>query len=190
MTTTNTISQKPHVIFSLFFVTLWAVSGNSVAYGQKLGYVNTDFVLSKMPEYQKAQSEVDALAAKWQEEISGMQQSIDEKYSELKVEEVLLTEAMRKERVAEISEQEKTLKEYQQKVFGFEGLLYLKKQELFKPLQDEVFDAVEKVAKQNKLQFVFDKAGDLVMIYTNPIHDYTDYVLDELGLGEKEDTAR
>ena len=186
----NTIFRKPQVILSLVFITLWAISGNSAAYGQKLGYVNTDFVLSKMPEHQKAQAEVDALAVKWQEEISGMQQAIDEKYSELKVEEVLLTEAMRKERVAEISEQEKTLKEYQQKVFGFEGLYYLKKQELMKPLQDEVFDAVEKVAKQNKLQFVFDKAGDLVMIYTNPIHDYTDYVLDELGLGEKEDTAR
>lgn len=186
----NPIFRKPRVSLFLVFVTLWAVAGNLPAMGQKLGYVNTDFVLSKMPAYQKAQSEVDALAAKWQEEISGMQQAIDEKYSELKVEEVLLTEAMRKERVAAIGEQEKTLKEYQQKVFGFEGLYYLKKQELMKPLQDEVFDAVEKVAKQNKLQFVFDKAGDLVMIYTNPIHDYTDYVLDELGLGEKEDTAR
>ena len=186
----KTIFCKPNIILSIVFVTLCTISVPFFAFGQKFGYVNTDFVLSKMPEYQKAQSEVDALAAKWQEEIQTMQQQIDEKYSELKVEEVLLTEEMRKERLAEIEEQEKTLKEYQQKVFGFEGLHYLKKQELFKPLQDEVFDAVEKVAKQNNLQFVFDKAGDLVMIYTNPIHDYTDYVLDELGLGEEEDTAR
>ena len=183
----KTIFYHPRTILPIVFVTLWAVPS---AFGQKLGYVNTDFVLSKMPEQQKAQAEIDALASKWQEEILGMQQEIDEKYSELKVEEVLLTEEMRKERVEAIAEQEKTLKEYQQKVFGFEGLYYLKKQELMKPLQDEVFAAVEKVAKKNNLQFVFDKAGDIVMIYTNPIHDYTDYVLDELGLGEEEDTAR
>ena len=185
-----TIFCKQSAILSIVFVTLCTIGVPFYAFGQKIGYINTDFVLSKMPEYQKAQSEVDALAAKWQEEIQAMQLQIDEKYSELKVEEVLLTEEMRKERLQEIEEQEKTLKEYQQKVFGFEGLYYLKKQELTKPLQDEVFEAVEKVAKQNNLQFVFDKAGDLVMIYTNPIHDYTDYVLDELGLGEQEDTAR
>ena len=186
----TTIFRTPNAVLSIVFVTLCTIGVPFCAFGQKIGYINTDFILSKMPEQQKAQAEIDGLAAKWQEEIQALQQSIDEKYSELKVEEVLLTQEMRKERVKEIEEQEKTLKEYQQKVFGFEGLFYLKKQELMKPLQDEVFDAVEKVAKQNKLQFVFDKAGDIVMIYTDPIHDYTDYVLDELGLGEEEDTAR
>ena len=186
----TTIFRTPRAVLCIVFVTLCTIGVPFSGFGQKIGYINTDFILSKMPEQQKAQSEIDGLAAKWQEEIQAMQQSIDEKYSELKVEEVLLTQEMRKERVAEIEEQEKTLKEYQQKVFGFEGLFYLKKEELMKPLQDEVFEAVEKVAKQNKLQFVFDKAGDIVMIYTDPIHDYTDYVLDELGLGEEEDTAR
>ncbi len=187
---TKTIFCNPRVILSIVFVALCAVTETSPVFGQKMGYINTEFVLSKMPAQQKAQSEIDGLAAKWQEEILTMQQEIDEKYSELKVEEVLLTEDMRRERVTEITEQEKTLKEYQNKIFGFEGLFYLKKQELMAPLQDEVFAAVEKVAKKNNLQFVFDKSGDIVMIYTNPIHDYTDYVLDELGLGEKEDTAR
>ena len=183
----HTILYKPSVILSVVFVTLCAVTLPGSLFGQKFGYVNTEFVLNKMPAYQEAQQEVTTLAAQWQEEIQGMQQQIDEKYSELQVEEVLLTEEMRKERLEAIHEQEKTLKEYQQKVFGFEGLFYLKKEELVKPIQDEVFEAVGKVAKQNKLQIVFDKSGDLVMIYTDPIHDYTDYVLDELELGEPED---
>jgi len=67
---------------------------------------------------------------------------------------------------------------------------FLKKQELIKPSMEKVYEAVEKVAKDKKLQFVFDKAGDLVMIYTNPVHDYTDYVLEELGLGDPDDSIK
>ena len=177
-------------VFSIVFVTLCAFLTSPATFGQKFGYINTEYVLSKMPEYQEAQSEIQQLATQWQEEIQGMQLEIDDLYSELKAEEVLLTAEMRRERTEAIQQQEETLKEYQQKVFGFEGLYFLKKQELIKPIQDQVFDAVEKVAEENKLQIVFDKSGDLVMIYTNPIHDYTDYVLDELGLGEQEDTIR
>jgi len=84
----------------------------------------------------------------------------------------------------EIQSKEQEVKEYQKQVFGFEGLFFLKKKELMKPVQDEVFDAVEIVAKNHRLQIVFDKSSDLVMIYTDPIHDYTDFVLEESGLVE------
>src|SRR6202012_2118172 len=102
-------------------------------------------------------------------------------------EEVLLTEEMRKERQDTLNARDKALRDYQKKVFGFEGMLFLKKQELIKPVQDKVFEAVEKVAKAKQLQIIFDKSGDLVMIYTNPIHDYSDFVLEELNLGDKND---
>lgn len=177
-------------VLPIVFVTLCALLLSSATFGQKFGYINSDYVLSKMSEYQEAQSEIQQLATQWQEEIQGMQREVDDLYSELKAEEVLLTAEMRRERSETIQQKEETLKEYQQKVFGFEGLYHLKKQELIKPIQDQVFEAVEKVAEENKLQIVFDKSADLVMIYTNPIHDYTDFVLDELGLGEQEDTIR
>ena len=90
----------------------------------------------------------------------------------------------------EIQTEESKLKEYQKKVFGFDGLLFLKKQELIKPVQDKVWDAVDKVAKKNNLDIVFDKASELVMIYTNPRFDYTDFVLDELGLGDPNDVIK
>jgi len=184
------INSKKRFCFTLVFVTLCAALQPSPAIAQKFGYINTDFVLQKMPEYQEAQQQVDELAVGWQGEIQAKQQEVDEMYSELKAEEVLLTEEMRQERLETIHQMEDKLKEYTQKVFGFEGLLYLKKKELIKPVQDQVFEAVEKVAQQHKLQIVFDKSGDMVMIYTDPIHDYTDYVLDELGLGDKEDVIR
>ncbi len=184
------IKCKKKLGIPLLLVTLCASLLSHTASAQKFGYINSDFVLGKMPDYQEAQGQIDQLAAEWQEEIQAKQQEIDEMYSELKAEEVLLTEEMRSERLETIHQMEGKLKEYTQKVFGFEGLFYLKKQELIKPVQEKVFEAVEKVANQHKLQIVFDKSGDMVMIYTDPIHDYTDYVLDELGLGEKEDVIR
>jgi outer membrane protein len=160
---------------------------SQITFGQKFGYVDTEYVLSRMPEYKEAQSEIQKLAKGWEEEIQGMYKELEEKEVILQAEEVLLTQELKNERRAEIDRKWKEVKEYQKQVFGFEGLYFLKKKELVKPVQDQVFDAVEKVAKNNRLQIVFDKSGDLVMIYTDPIHDYTDYVLEELGLGENKE---
>jgi len=143
-----------------------------------------------MPEYAKAQSEIDQLSAGWQKEVEDMSRNVETLYVSLKAEEVLLTDEMKGERLETIHKKEAELKEYQRKVFGFGGLFFLKKQELIKPLQDKVFEAVEKVAKQNRLAIIFDKSGELVMIYTDPRHDYTDFVLEELGLGDPNDKIK
>ena len=157
---------------------------------QKFGYVDTNYVLGKMPEYKEAQGEIDKLSLAWQDEIQNMAKDIEAMYSAYQAEEVLLTAEMKRDRQEEIKKKELELKEYQKKVFGFEGLFFLKKKELVKPVQDKVFDAVEKVCKEQRLTIMFDKAGDLVMIYTDPRHDYTDYVLDELGLGDPNDVIK
>ena len=172
---------------SLVFLALFSLVQ---VYSQKFGYVDTDYVLSKMPQYSEAQSAIDKLSQGWQEEILGMSKDIEAMYSELQAEEVLLTADMKKERREEIKKKEVELKDYQKKIFGFEGLFFLKKKELIKPVQDEIFDAIERVCKEQRLAIMFDKAGDLVMIYTDPRHDYTDYVLDELGLGDPNDVVK
>ena len=164
--------------------------GLNFAIAQKFGYIDSDFILNKMPEYAKAQSEIDQLSSSWQKEIEEMQKKVEGLYSSFQAEQVLLTEAMKQERLDEIKKKENDLKDYQKKVFGFGGLFFLKKQELIKPLQDKVFDATGKVAKANRLAIIFDKAGELVMIYTDPRHDYTDFVLEELGLGDPNDKAK
>lgn len=143
-----------------------------------------------MPEYAKAQEEINQLSEAWEKEIQDMAKKIEAMYSDLQAEQVLLTDQMKKERTAAIQKKEAELKEYQKKVFGFGGLFFLKKQELIKPIQDKVWDAVDKVSKQNNLAIVFDKAGELVMIYTDPRYDYTDFVLDELGLGDPNDKVK
>ncbi|WP_299709039.1 OmpH family outer membrane protein [uncultured Pontibacter sp.] len=155
---------------------------STVSQAQKFGYIDSNFILSKMPAYAKAQVELDKQSAAWQKEIEGMYQAVEKMKEDYKAEEVLLTEEMKKKRQAEISRKENEVREYQRKVFGFEGMMFKRRQDLIRPIQDEVFTAVEKVAKARGLQTVFDKSGDLIMIYTNPVHDYTEYVLEELGL--------
>jgi outer membrane protein len=173
-------------LFTIFFL----IFGLNFVNAQRFGYIDTDFILNKMPEYKKAQEEIDRLSKLWEKEIQEVSKSIEGMYSALQAEQVLLTDEMKKERTELIRKKEAELKEYQKKVFGFGGLFFLKKQELIKPVQDKVWDAVDKVAKQNNLAIVFDKSGELVMIYTDPRFDYTDFVLDELGLGDPNDRIK
>ena len=164
------------------FIFLTGFLLTSVSHAQKFGYIDSNFILSKMPAYNKVQQEMDKYAEAWQKEIEGMQQQVDKLKQDYKAEEVLLTEEMKQKRLAEVAKQEAELRDYQRKVFGYEGMMFRRRQELMRPIQDEVFEAVEKVSKAKGLQIMFDKSGDLVMIYTNPVHDYTEYVLEELGL--------
>ncbi|MCW5912471.1 MAG: OmpH family outer membrane protein [Cyclobacteriaceae bacterium] len=163
--------------------------GLSFVQAQKFGYFDSEYVLSKLPEYSKAQGEIDQLSAAWQKEVEEMQTKVDALYRSYQAEQVLLTEAMKTERLDEIKKKETELKDYNKKVFGYNGLYFLKKAELIKPLQDKIFDAVEKVCKANRLAILFDKA-ELVMVYTDPRHDYTDFILEELGLGDPNDKVK
>ena len=173
-----------------FSIAFFLLFGLNFVSAQKFGYIDSDFILGKMPEYQKAQGGIDQLAAGWQKEVEDMSSKVSSLYAMYKAEEVLLTDEMREEKLTEIRKKEDELKEYQKKIFGFDGLFFLKKKELIKPLQDKVWDAVEKVAKANRLAIIFDKAAELTMIYTDPRHDYTDFVLEELGLGDPNDKIK
>ena len=153
------------------------------ARAQKFGYIDTEFIMSKMPEYAQAQLELTKLTDTWQKEIEAQKKDLDKLYHTYQAEEVVLTEAMKKSRQAEILKKEQEIKAYESKQFGYEGQLFKKRVELNKPAQDKIFDAVEKVVKLRKLDFMFDRNGDLTMLYANPTHDYTEFVLEELGLG-------
>ena len=138
-----------------------------------------------MPEYKEAMIEIDNLSKAWEKEVSEMYDVLEKKEIILKNEEILLTKEMYEEKRIQLDEEWKEVREYQQKVFGFEGLYFLKKKELIEPIQDILFESVEKVAKKNRLQIIFDKSSEPILLYTNPIHDYTDYVMEDLGLTKK-----
>lgn len=142
--------------------------------------------MGKMPAYSQAQTELNTLSSNWQKEIEVQKKDLDKLYRTYQAEEVLLTEPMKKKRQDEILKKEQDIKTYQNKIFGYEGQLFKKRQELTKPVQDQVFEAIEKVAKKKQLAIVFDKSGDLTMLYTNPVHDYTEFVMEELGLASED----
>jgi len=166
----------------LFFVLLCAVCLAIPAHAQKFGYVDSEFILGKMPEYQKALSEIDKFADKWSKDIQDKYVEIEKLQKTYQAEEILLTEDMKRDRQRILSDKEREARDYNNKVFGYQGLLFEKKKELMKSPMETVNRAIEKISLQKKLDFMFDKASDFVMLYTNPHHDYTDYVMEELGL--------
>lgn len=152
---------------------------------QKFGYVDSEYITSKMPSYKEAIESMDTYSGKWVKDIQAKYDELNKLKQKYQQEEILLTDEMKRERQAEISKKEDDYKILNNKVFGLDGMVFQKKKELMKPIMDEIYKASEKVARQKKLMFLFDKASDLSMIYTDPRHDYTDYVMEAMGITNK-----
>ena len=148
---------------------------------QKFSYVDTDYILNKIPEFNQAQDKLDALSADWQKEIENKYADVDKMYRSYQQEQVLLTDEMKVKREEAIIKKEKSAKDLQQKYFGPEGELYIKRQELIKPIQDKIYDAIQQLAANNKYAIVFDSSSDLIMLYKNNNLDKSDKILDLLG---------
>jgi len=155
----------------------------SASFAQKFGYVDTEFITSKMPEYAKVQQQIDQNTKTWLTDIEKKKQELEKLEKEYKLEELLLTEDLKQQRLAAIQAKSKEAKAFENQVFGPEGELFKLKQAAYKSILDQISKAIEKVVRAKRLDFIFDKANDgLVLLYTNPVHDYSDYVLEELGL--------
>jgi outer membrane protein len=137
--------------------------------------------LKSIPEYQDAQNEIDELSKQWQEEIEAEFAKIDQMYKAYQADAVLLPEDLRKKREEEIIRAEREAKELQRKRFGQEGDLFNKRQELVKPIQEKIFNAIEEIATKQNYAFIFDKASGPVIMYVNPRYNISDEVLDQLG---------
>ncbi|SKC12942.1 OmpH family outer membrane protein [Dyadobacter psychrophilus] len=168
-----------------FILLVLSILCGSASWAQKIGYTDMEFITSKMPEYQLAQTEMKKFSEKWAKEIQDKFSEIDRMQRAYMAEEILLTEDLKRKRQNEIKEKELEAGEYNSKIFGMEGLLFQKKKELMKPVLEKVQRAVTKVCSQRRLDFMFDKSSDVGMLYTNPKHDYSDYVMEELGIDTK-----
>ncbi len=152
---------------------------------QKFGYIDSEYILNKHPDYKVVQGELAKLGSDWRKQAQSLDQEIRELTSQLKAEEVLLTEEMYQQRLEEIKAKQKASQEFNSRVFGIDGMYYQKQAELLQPLQSKIYDAIERVSRRNNLAVLFDKAaGPSAIIYTDPRHDYSEFVLDELGIEE------
>ncbi|GAB5524299.1 MAG: hypothetical protein Roseis2KO_21710 [Roseivirga sp.] len=159
---------------------------SNFAVAQKFGHIDSDYVLNKMPEYAEKKTEIDQLAKDYQKEVRSLFSEVEKMRSKFRLEQVAFTSEMKKERQAEIDKKEQEALEKQTQFFAFDGLFFKKQEELLRPLQQKLWEAVEVVAKKRGLDYIFDKAADVGIIYSNPVHDYTEYVLEELGLLEQD----
>lgn len=151
------------------------------AQAQKFAYVDTDYILNKMPEFKQAQDKLDDFSADWQTEIENKYKDVEQMYRAYQQEQVLLTDEMKVKREEAIIEKENDAKNLQQKYFGPTGDLYVKRQELIKPIQDRIHDAIQKLAANSKYQVIFDSSSDLIMLYKNTNLDKSDKVLELMG---------
>ena len=151
------------------------------AFSQKYAYVDTKYILDNISEYKASQQQLDQVSINWQKEIEAKYAVIDKLYKDYQAEQILLTEEMKNKREAEITAKEKEVKEFQKQKFGYDGELFKKKQELVKPIQDKIFNAVKKMATDQGYAVIFDKSSDLIMLYTNPKYDKSDDILLMMG---------
>ena len=162
-----------------FLILFFLITNYSLA--QKFAYVDTDYILAKIPEYNQAQDKLDNYSKGWQEEIEMTMQKIEKMYRSYQSEQILLTEEMKSARENIIFAEEKKVQDLQIKYFGPEGMLFSKRQELIKPIQDKIYDAIQQIATNNKYSVIFDSSSDLIMLYTNNNLDKSDKVLELMG---------
>jgi outer membrane protein len=152
------------------------------SHAQRYAIVDTKYILDKMPDYKDAQKQLDQVSAQWQKEIDDKQAVLDRMYKEYEAEQVMLSDDLKKKREDELFNKEKEVRDLQRKRFGFEGDLFKKRQELVKPIQDKVYNAIQKIAVNRMYDFILDKSEGITVIFADPKLDKSEDILKELGI--------
>jgi outer membrane protein len=174
--------DKQELMKKLLTLALAMATLSVTTMAQRIAYVDTDYILEKIPEYKDAQTQLDDIAAQWRAEIDKDKQEIEQLYKRYQAEQYLMDDQTRAKKEDEISGKEKAVHDKQQSKFGYEGELFKKRQELVKPIQDKVYNAVVELAKTRGYDFIFDKAsGGPYMLYADPKNDKSDEILKALG---------
>ena len=167
------------VFFVLVISILTAFSSNAQT---KYAIINTKYILDKIPEYKEADKKLKALGDQWQQEIDQKQMTLDKMYKNYEAEQFMLSDDLKKKREDELFVKEKELRDLQKKRFGYEGDLFKERQKMVKPIQDKVYNAVQKLATARGYDFILDKSEGITIIFADPKLDKSDDVLKDLGI--------
>ncbi|WP_020401734.1 OmpH family outer membrane protein [Gracilimonas tropica] len=152
------------------------------AQDQKIGFYESDFILEQIPEYQGIQQQLDLLSSQWKEQVTGLEQEIKELEEDYEAKEILYTEEIRKQRQQEIAQKKQEKERFLAQKFGPEGEYFSTQRELLEPIQRQVYTAVRAVAEEQNFDFVFDRSGDIYMVYANNEYNLNEDILLELGI--------
>lgn len=173
----NKIRTMKKLLFLFLLVALSAADLNA----QKFAYVDTQYILDNIAEFAEAQAQLDEISNVWQKEIDAKFAEVDKMYKDYQTQAVLLPDDMKKKKEQEIVDKEREAKNLQRQRYGKDGDLFKKRQELVKPIQERIYNAIQEIANNNNYAVVFDKGGALTMMYANPKYDISDEVLDNMG---------
>ncbi len=165
---------------TLFLILLLVAVAPAIA--QRYAVVDTRYILSKIPDYKTAETKIQQVTEQWQKEIDEKQVALDKMYKNFDAEQFMLSEDLKKKREDELFNKEKEVRELQKKRFGYEGDLFKERQKLIKPIQDKVYNAIQKIAIARSYDFVLDKSEGITVIFADPKLDKSDDVLRELGI--------
>lgn len=160
---------------------LLALPGAATAQ-QKIGYIDSEYILSKTPDYATVQQQIDRLAQEWQATIESRKREVDEMFRDYQARELLYTNEERQSKREEIMQAEAEVERLRMDYFGPEGQLFTRQEQLMRPIQERILAAVETVAREGGYDYVFDKSGDFLFMYTREQFDLSDDVLQELGI--------
>ena len=166
--------MKKNYFFIILFLISYLVSAQRSV---KIGYIDTEYILENLPEYNQVSDRLEEKASGWKKEIEDRSRKIEQKKEALNSERILLTDEMIDEIEEEITLDEEELSEYQQKRFGPRGDLIIQKQQLIQPIQDQIFNAIRELAESKNYDFIFDKSADIVMLYSDKRFDVSDQIL-------------
>jgi outer membrane protein len=168
--------KKLLILTACFF--LLATASNA----QRYAVIDSKYILDKLPEYKDAQKLLDQFSEQWQQEIDRKQAELDKMYKDFDAEQVMLTDDLKKKREDELYNKDLELRKLQKQRFGFEGDLFKKRQELVKPIQDKVYNAIQRLAVEKSYDFILDKSEGITVIFADPKLDRSDDVLRFLGV--------
>lgn len=176
----------------LFLVTVMSLMSfvSSAQRGVRIGYIDTEYILQNIPEYQQATSQLEQKVQQWKAEIEQRLNAVDQKKKQLENESVLLTNELYEERLEDITFEEAEILDYQQKRFGPNGDLMIQKQQLMQPIQDQIFAAVQEIAGNKKYDFIFDKSADVVMLYSAERFDISELIIRSITRSSKRTQAK
>jgi outer membrane protein len=177
----NIVKQKSTTMKKIVLSIAAIIGLTLMVNAQKMAFIDTEYIMDNIPAYKAAQNQLDQLSSQYQKELESIHADIEQMYKDFQAESVLLSEDMKRKREDVIITKEKDYKQLQRKYFGPNGDLFKKRQGLVKPIQDDIFNAVQDISNEGSYAIIFDKAGGTTLFFTNPKFDLSDQVLQKLG---------
>lgn len=166
----------------ILLIAVFAVALASAGKAQRYAIIDTKYILGKMPEYVDADKKLQQISEQWQKEIDNLQSQLNEMYKNYDAEQYMLSDELKKKREDELFNKEKELRDLQKKRFGYEGDLFKERERIVKPIQDKVYNAVQKMAVAHGYDFVLDKSEGITIIFADPKLDRSNDILQQLGI--------